>query len=278
MKETIKHFLKKAGIYYCLQGNYRNLLGKIDILSTRVQYASQKGNGFVCNFCNHQYKKFVPRYPSHEDAPALNKYQVVGGDGENVFCPYCGSTCRERLVLYFLQNKVDCQNKRVLHLSPEKKLFDFLNKQANVITADIEPGFYKLIDKQVMFSDARKLPFDNESFDMVIANHIMEHIPEDTIAMKEILRVLKPGGRAIVQIPFSEKIAATIEDPFINDPKKQSALFGQNDHVRIYNMHDYLQRLTSAGFTVKYISPDAFADAKIFALQPAEGFVDCVKL
>ncbi|MEP6513266.1 MAG: class I SAM-dependent methyltransferase, partial [Parafilimonas sp.] len=95
------------------------------------------------------------------------------------------------------------------------------------ITADKAPGFYRLVDKNIMYADATALPFKNEAFDIVIANHIMEHIPEDLKAMKEICRVLKQGGRAIMQIPFSNSLTETIEEPFICDAKKQSQLFGQ---------------------------------------------------
>ena len=277
MKEAIKNILKKVNLYYLIQGLYRNLLFSLFVLSNRIKYSRHKDSGYTCNFCNHQYKIFVPRYASEEDTPALEKYQVIGGDGENVYCPYCGSTCRERFVLQVLKEKVDCINKKILHLSPEKKIFDFLKTKSTVITADVEPGFYKLIDKNVLYADATALPFDSEMFDIVIANHIMEHIPEDSKAMKEIFRVLKPKGKAILQIPFSEVIPHTIENPFISDPQKQSALFGQKDHVRIYKIDDYLNRLSKSGFTVNYIKPESLTMWQKYALQPREGFIECIK-
>ncbi|MGI8951879.1 MAG: class I SAM-dependent methyltransferase [Chitinophagaceae bacterium] len=277
MKEFIKNFLRKAGLYYGIQGRYRSGLFYLSILSTRKRYIKYKGAGFTCNFCNKKYQKFVPRYSKKEDKVALEKYHVIGGDGENVYCPYCRSTSRERLILQMLKIEIDYRNKKILHLSPEKKIFDFLKQNANVITADIEPGFYKLIDKNVKYADATSLPFEKEIFDIIIANHVMEHIAEDSLAMKEIYRVLKSNGRAILQIPFSNSIPETIEEPFICDEKKQSELFGQKDHVRIYNINDYMNRLRKAGFKVKYISPEMLEKWKEYALQPCEGFIDCRK-
>ncbi len=277
MKEIIKNILKKAGIYYSMQGRYRSFLFYGNVLLTRIKYSKYKGSGFTCNFCGNKYKIFAPGYASEEDSPALKKYKVIAGNGESVYCPYCGSTCRERLVLQMLIEKIDCENKKILHLSPEKQIFDFLKKRSVVITADIEPGFYKLIDKNIIYADAGNLPFENEAFDIVIGNHIMEHIPEDTVAMKEIFRVLKPTGKAVVQIPFSEIIPGTIEEPYISDSKKQSELFGQKDHVRIYSLDDYINRLSKAGLTVNYIPPEKLREWSKYAIQPREGFFDCVK-
>lgn len=277
MKDTIKNILKKLNLYYVIQGLYRNLLFYLFVLYNRIKYSKYKGHGYTCNFCNYQYKIFAPRYASVEDTPALEKYQVIGGDGENVYCPFCGSTCRERFVLQVLKERINCTNKKVLHLSPEKKIFDFLKTKSSVITADIEPGFYKLIDKNVLYADATTLPFENEMFDIVIANHVMEHIPDDSKAMREIFRVLKQNGNAIMQIPFSEIIDNTIEDPLISDPQKQSELFGQKDHVRIYNIKSYVRRLENAGFNVKYIKPEELNDWKKFAVQSREGFIQCIK-
>jgi ubiquinone/menaquinone biosynthesis C-methylase UbiE len=139
------------------------------------------------------------------------------------------------------------------------------------------PGFYRSVDPLIQFADATDLPFASALFDMVIANHIMEHIPADGAAMKEIYRVLKPGGIAILQVPFSEAIPFTIEEPGINNPAKQSALFGQPDHVRIYALHDYLERLRSAGFTVAYLPYASLQPFYRYAIQQDEGFISIRK-
>ncbi len=277
MIKVFKNILKKTGLYYFLQGSYRQIIFYCTLLLNRIKYSKYKGSGFTCNFCNHQYKRFAPRYSSGEDRIALEKYHVISGDGENVYCPYCMSTSRERLILQKLKDNIDYNGKRILHLSPEKKIFDFLKKDSYIITADIEPGFYKLIDKNVVYADATALPFANETFDIVIGNHIMEHIADDSKAMQEIYRVLKHKGKAIVQIPFSPSISATIEQPLICDPKKQSELFGQKDHVRIYNIKDYINLLMNAGFKATYKTSNSAETVNCYAFQQDEGFIDCVK-
>jgi len=277
MKTILKKILQKAGLYFFLQGNYRSFLSFIDRMSLRIRYSKYKGSGYECNFCGRSYKKFAPRYSSKEDEGALKKYDVIAGKGENIYCPYCMSTARERLIVQMLKDHFTTDHKRILHISPEKKIFNYLRTRANVTTADIVPGFYKLIDHNVEYADVTRLSFPDETFDLVIGNHIMEHIPGDKKAMHEIFRVLKNGGQAILQVPFSEVISETIEDPDINDPGKQSELFGQKDHVRIYNIQDYIGRLKNAGFTVNYISPVMLKKYSMYAIQPGEGFIDIRK-
>ena len=112
---------------------------------------------------------------------------------------------------------------------------------------------------------------------MIIANHILEHIPEDIKAIKEMFRVLKNGGMAILQVPYSQKLATTIEDPFISDPHKQEQLYGQKDHVRIYALADYLSRLKIGGFEVKVLQSETLDQFKANAIQNKENVILCYK-
>lgn len=100
--------------------------------------------------------------------------------------------------------------------------------------------------------DVTKLSFENNFFDAIICNHVLEHVPEDKKAMSEMFRTLKPGGWATINVPVSITMDQTFEDPFINDPQKQLELFGQPDHVRVYG-NDYFDRLKAAGFDVEVI-------------------------
>lgn len=101
--------------------------------------------------------------------------------------------------------------------------------------------------------DIHEMPFDDQTFDVVFCNHVMEHVADDRKAMKEILRVMKPGGWSIIQIPiFNPRPEVTLEDPSITDSKERERLFGQDDHVRLYGF-DYPDRLKEAGFEVSIV-------------------------
>src|SRR5688572_4510972 len=196
MKEQIKTFLKKLGLYHPLQSNYRAALDLFTRAKNKFDYSKYEGSGFTCNFCGAVYQKFVPDYPTADTAEAINTNKVIAGYGENVFCPNCMSKNRERLVKVALDNFLEIENKEILHFSPEKKLYKYLKNKARVTTVDISPAFYKNIDPSIRFADATKLEFDDKSFDIVIANHILEHIPDDLKAMNEMFRVLKDNGVA----------------------------------------------------------------------------------
>lgn len=270
MKELLKQILKTVNLYHPFQLYYRGLIGKFELAALRRKYRKFEGEGFQCNVCGKEYSRFAPRYPSKENEGAISKYEVVAGYGENMICPNCYSSARERLLVGML-SQIDIHGKRVLHLSPEKNVFNYISSKAKVETGDLFPGFYKNIDQNIRKMNVLALPYPDETFDMVIANHIMEHIPDDRKAMSEIYRVLMKNGQAIMQVPFST-ITETIEEPGLKDPAKRSELFGQKDHVRIYGLHDYIKRLQDSGFTVEYVLPSTLRKLQVHAIQPHEGF------
>ena len=100
-----------------------------------------------------------------------------------------------------------------------------------------------------MKADICNLPFKDNVYDVILCNHVLEHIPDDTKAMKELFRVLKPGGMAILQIPQDLKRLVTFTDNSVTDQKERAKIFGQYDHVRIYG-RDYFEKLRSIGFKV----------------------------
>ena len=278
MKEYLKSLLKKLRLYHPLQSVYRAGLDWIRIQFLRITYSPTSHPPFFqCNFCGATYKKFVPEYPTPDIAPAINNNHVIAGFGVNVYCPRCLSKNRERLLRAVLENNLSISGKRVLHFSPEKHLYNFISAKAAVTTVDLAPGFYHNIDSSVKYADATSLPFADGSFDLVIANHILEHIPEDKVAMKEMYRVLTNNGLAILQVPYSETLIATIEDPLINDPVRQAALYGQKDHVRIYSKADYIKRLQNTGFQVDVLTPEVLAPFRIYAIQENECVFLCYK-
>jgi SAM-dependent methyltransferase len=275
MKELLKKWLKKANIYHPLQRFYRSSLSTIKRNYYRSTWRRFRGNGYTCNYCGAEYKKFVPEYAGPGIAGALKTHSVVAGYGENVLCPNCLSKNRERLLKAVIAEYLPIAGKKVLHFSPERNLYRWLSQQAVVTTVDLTPGFYRDIDPQITFADATQLSFPDNSFDVVVANHILEHIPDDKKAMREIYRVLRHEGVAILQVPYSETLTTTIEEPDVADPDRQAALFGQKDHVRIYALRDYVKRLEAAGFRVHLLDPLVLSAFRRYAIQENETVVLC---
>jgi predicted SAM-dependent methyltransferase len=134
---------------------------------------------------------------------------------------------------------------KVLHFAPEQAFYKLFRNQKNLdyTTTDL---FSPLADVK---ADICNLPFEDNQYDVILCNHVLEHIPDDTKAMKELYRVLKPGGMAILQIPQDLSRATTFADDTITDQKERAKIFGQYDHVRIYG-RDYFDKLRSIGFKV----------------------------
>ena len=278
MKELVKKVLRGLHIYHPLQSGYRGIITLLLITYYRLTYLKFKGKGFLCNFCGSSYECFVAEYPSKNIEQAIYSNEVIAGFGENVYCPNCMSKNRERLIRAVIENEFELDDKKILHFSPEINLSKYLKVNSkSVLSVDLEPDFYRPIDSAIVKADATKLQFDSESFDIIIANHILEHIPEDEKAIGEMYRVLKLGGVAILQVPYSQKLTNTIEEPFINDPQKQERLFGQKDHVRIYALSDYLERLKRKGFKVKVLSPEQLLVYRKYAIQEKESVILCYK-
>ena len=200
----------------------------------RIMAVFYIGNKVECPVCSSRFRKFLP-YGRKSRSNAL--------------CPKCLSLERHRLIWLYLKERTSffTEKAKMLHIAPELCFMDRFEALPNLeyITADIESPLAKVK------MDIHDIPFEENSFDIIFCNHVLEHVRDDIQAMKEMLRVLRPGGYAILQIPFFHPIPeTTYEDPSITDPKEREKIFGQDDHVRLYGQ-DYPQRLASAGFKVK---------------------------
>jgi len=161
---------------------------------------------------------------------------------------------------------------KLLHIAPEKNLQKILKrKKIEYFSGDLNRYFVNASLKV----DVTDIKFQDNFFDMVICNHVLEHVLEDKKAMKEIYRVLKPGGKAILQVPYSPIMKKTFEDSSITTEEGRKEVFGQPDHVRIYGL-DYLDRLKSAGFKVEKKKLDETITKK-FALNKNEVIFLCKK-
>lgn len=212
-----------------------------------------KGNTFTDPIDGKSFRMFLP--------------YGYGNQRNNVLSPSTLSLERHRLLWLYLQNETDFFQSelvsdsnpnriklrdaetssalKVLHFAPEQEFYKRFKKQTNIdyTTTDL---LSPLADVK---ADICNLPFEDNTYDIIFCNHVLEHIPDDTKAMQELYRVLKPGGMGIFQIPQDLSKATTFSDDTIVDQKERAKIFGQYDHVRVYG-RDYFDKLRSIGFKV----------------------------
>lgn len=169
---------------------------------------------------------------------------------DNVLSPSTYSLERHRLLWLFLKDKTNLftTSQKVLHFAPEQAFYERFKvmKHLDYTTTDLNSP---LADVK---ADICNLPFESNTYDLILCNHVLEHIPNDRMAMMELFRVMKPGGMGIFQIPLDMNRKKTFEDPTITDHKERAKAFGQYDHVRIYGL-DFFQKLKQCGFRVEKV-------------------------
>lgn len=220
-----------------------------------------RGNQVTCPVCKKSFRKFLPYGRKSR---------------ENALCPNCLSLERHRLIWLFLQEETDFFSSplKVLHIAPELCFIDRFERLSNIeyLTGDIESPLAKVK------MDVHQIPFEDDTFDVVFCNHVLEHVEDDILACTEINRVLKKGGWGILQSPVYG-IATTLEDPTVTDPSERERLFGQRDHLRKYGL-DYARRLSKSGLIVE---ENKFAQSlgpeiiKKYALPEKETIFYCKK-
>jgi SAM-dependent methyltransferase len=213
----------------------RTLLQRVGGLGLKVVGLFYRGKTVQCPVCNSSFNKFLP-------------YGRVN-PRENALCPNCLSLERHRLIWLYLTERTGFFKKQldVLHIAPEACFIRRFEKVHGLhyITADMESPLAKVK------MDIQSMPFSDNTFDVVLCNHVLEHVDDDMAALKEIRRVLKPGGFAILQVPFFSPIPEkTMEDRLVTGRRERERLFGQADHVRRYGK-DYADRIRSADLHVK---------------------------
>jgi predicted SAM-dependent methyltransferase len=256
MKKIFKFFLNTIP---------RPILIRVSIVIRPLLAFILKGDKFTDPIDGKSFKMFLP--------------YGYGKQRNNVLSPSTLSLERHRLLWLWLQNETDffttSNRKKVLHFAPEQEFYKRFKKQTNIeyVTTDL---LSPLADVK---ADICNLPFNENEFDIIFCNHVLEHIPNDTKAMQELYRVLKPGGMAVLQIPQDLKREKTFSDDTITDQKQRAEIFGQYDHVRIYG-RDYFDKLRSIGFRVEEINYTAIIGTNLvkkYCLAPGEILPVCYK-
>ncbi len=254
----------KSLISLALRKIPRPVLQRISKPILKVAGLYLRGNEVTCPIINKSYRRFLPygRLKSRS----------------NALCPESLSLERHRLLWLYLQDRTNFFTERLhfLHIAPEQCFMKKFEQQhgEGYITADLVSPLAKVK------MDVHDIPFEDNTFDAAMCNHVMEHVDDDIKAMREIRRVLKPGGWASLQVPFFSPVPEhTFEDPAIKSAADREKNYGQDDHVRLYGK-DYPDRLRKAGFEVledDYVKTLSKETIKRFALPGNEIIYFCRK-
>lgn len=197
-----------------------------------------KGNKVECPVCGKSFRKFL-------------SYGSDVAHRENVLCPYDLTLERHRAIWLYLKNKTDFftkENLKVMHIAPEQCFHGKFKKQKNLdyTTGDLVSPIADL------HFDLHDIPLEDNQYEVIFCNHVMEHVKDDLRCMQELLRIMKPGGWGIMQVPIDSSRTETYEDWSITSPEEREKHFWQKDHVRLYGLN-YADRLREAGFEVDVV-------------------------
>lgn len=232
MKKLYKFLLNKLP---------RPLLIRLSYPFKMVAPLLYKGNKVECPVCERSFSKFL-------------SYGSNVTHRENVLCPYDLTLERHRLMWIYLKNHSDfftADQLNVLHIAPEQCFHQKFKAQKNLnyLTADLVSPIAD------MHFDLHTIPLEDNRFDVVFCNHVMEHVDDALQCMRELYRVMRPGGWAIMQVPQDFSRETTYEDPSIVSPEDREKHYWQKDHVRLFGK-DYPQWLEKAGFTAEVFNKE----------------------
>ena len=217
-------------------------------------FQKRQGKKHKCNICRKTFRSFVKYHGGNRKIPEFRRrLNLVDSDRDNFGCPYCPSYDRERHLFLFF-DKIGFWGKishsAVLHFAPEFNLSKEIESLAPLkyIKCDFAPP-----NEDVIKVDATNIPYEDNSFDIIICNHVLEHIPHYLRALQEIYRVLKTDGIAILQTPYSKVLKKNFEDENINTDDQRLFFYGEKDHFRIFGEENFFSDIKSVGFHLNVI-------------------------
>jgi predicted SAM-dependent methyltransferase len=234
----------------------------LEVLRYIKRVALFYGGSLYCNVCNKPLRNFF-LFPKSLEAAAKSAgfpydfREVETLNYEYYNCPFCLSSDRERLYLLFIDNCLQ-NNKNVFKVLDFAPGFPFVQamrnrKQLNYTTADFFRSDYDLLVDICNMTN-----IEDNQFDIVICSHILEHVPSPDGALREIMRILKTGGFAIIMVPLFNGVVSTIEEPRYNTEELRIKHYGQSDHVRLFAKENFIQRIEEAGFDLKMLTEKDF--------------------
>lgn len=229
MKKLYKYLLNKLP---------RPLLIRLSYIFRVFAPMVYKGNNVECPVCEKSFRKFL-------------SYGSKVAHRENVLCPYDLTLERHRLMWLYLKNHSDFftkKNLKVMHIAPEQCFHGKFKKQMNLnyTTGDLVSPIADL------HFDLHDIPLEDNTYEVIFCNHVLEHVDDDAQCMRELQRIMKPGGWGIFQVPIDYSREETYEDPSIVSEEDREREFWQKDHVRLFGK-DYPKKLEAAGFQVEVL-------------------------
>jgi SAM-dependent methyltransferase len=257
--------------------NQRSASGSVsDVIPDAVTAETDR----ICVLCHQPVVAWQPYVIRAEEiSEFVLRVGSVGSNVERFGCPHCGSSDRERhLRLFFdrlgLFEKLTGAS--ILHIAPEAGLSALL-RQCNLsryVKGDLFPA-----DPSIQTINVEQIDFPDETFDMVICNHVLEHVERPSVALAEIRRVLKPGCRIVCQTPYAMRLSKTFEDPLLQTEQDRLFFYAQQDHVRMF-ARDIEDLIRAAGFSGRIVpNKDLLSDidGEKYGINEREPFFDFIR-
>jgi SAM-dependent methyltransferase len=234
------------------------------VLKRAINLPSYLGSEYRCPICGVGLRAFRPVWKSYwrdlaKFAPIHPPTAMETLNLESFTCPRCDAFDRDRLTALYLEEKFRAfdpgRTYRLLEFAPGDALHKWLKRFAFIAyrSADLSR---KTVDERVDLTDMAA--YADQSLDIILCSHVLEHIPDDRKAMREIRRVLKPDGFAVLLVPLVVGLDETHEDPSITSEALRWKYFGMGDHVRQYGKRDFIARLEAAGLSVEQLGIEHF--------------------
>jgi len=225
---------------------------------------------FRCPVCQEKVEAFTPLNSYYEENWEKYGFLYNSDDFETLnssryFCPKCGASDRDRLYALYLARMIDQDLTgnpiKIIDIAPSYPLKMFLLKYPNIKYQSADK-YMKDVDLVVDITNMNSIP--QESYDVFICSHVLEHVSDDQKALFELFRILKPGGSGILMVPINVRIDEIREDPTITDIGERWRRFGQDDHIRLYSKKGFIERVEETGFTIDQYGVDYFGEDAFF--------------
>ena len=219
-----------------------------------------------CPVCDARVIAFLPLPEVFHETQKKHGFPFADSDAETCnttayLCPSCEASDRDRLYAIYLSDHLkSLSNGELVDFGPSAPLSAFIRqliegRNIEYRTADL---LTDNADDRVDITDLHS--YENDRFDFFICSHVLEHVPDDRKALRELYRILKPGGKAILMVPIILSIDQIDEDPSVTDESELWRRFGQDDHIRLYSKSGFLERVREAGFRVHELNKEFFGE------------------